>query len=184
MYQANVPSLASNDSIEVTDPRTILLAEFADGPAIRELMLDPAASEAELERVAAEGDEYFPTRAVAGATGVRLHRVIAPDHGVVTQFNAETDRTPLDFLNPNGAVLAVATPGETYTWCLVALGATSKDSTVAPVLGVRAATPEESAVLDEIYPGWLDACRRFDELAATQPTLDPKSVMPPPALPA
>lgn len=182
MYQANVPSLTASESVEVANPRTILLAEFADGPAIRELMLDPTASESELERVAAEGDEYFPTRAVAGAVGVRLHRVIAPDHSIVTQFNAEADRTPLDFLSPNGTVLAVATPGEVYTWRLVAIGVPSKDSAVAPVLGIRPATSEESVVLDELYPGWLNACRRFDEVEANQPTFDPKSVMPPPAL--
>lgn len=127
--------------------------------------------------------ESFPTKPVAAASGLRLHRVVAPDHSVVTQYDANRDCTPLDFLGETGAVVAVAQPGREYSWKLIQFGPASKDGNVAPILAMRPADEAETSALNEMYPGWLEAVRRFDEEAAAQTAVAPEPiVMPPPSL--
>lgn len=189
-YNPNVPELLVSGELEVPNIRAVFLAEFADGAPIREVLMDPAsAAPVEAEGDEAEGDgsgaalpeidaaaspadlleqESFPTKPVMTASGLRIHRVIAPDHSVVTQYDAGADRTPLDFLDVGGAVLASTRPGDPYTWQLMGLGKPSPDGTIVPVTGVRAADAAESAALDEMYPGWLEACRKFDAERAEQ----------------
>jgi hypothetical protein len=133
--------------------------------------------------------ESFATRPVASASGLRIHRVIAPDHSVVTQFDAELDRTPLDFLGDKGAVVTSARPGDPYTWQLIGLGGLSPDGNVAPITGTRPATADEAAALDEMYPGWLAACAKFDaeraaEIAAEAINAAAMPSLPPPSIPA
>ena len=190
-YAPNVPSLSVTEELQVQDIRTVMLAEFTPGAGVREVMLDPASAEAAEEispdEIAepTEADvlagEAFPTRPVAAAAGLRLHRVIAPDHKIVTQFDAALDKTPLDFLGETGAVVAVAQPGDVYSWKLIQLGSVSGDGNVAPIMAIREATPEEGTALDEMYPGWLSACRAFDA-AGNDYRATKAPNMPPPAL--
>lgn len=191
-YAPNVPSLSVTDDLHVDDIRAVMLAEFAAGAGVREVMLDPASAEApeEIEpgEIAEPTDadvlagEAFPTRPVAAASGLRLHRVVAPDHKIVTQFDAALDKTPLDFLGETGAVVAVAQPSDPlYFWKLVQLGSVSGDGNVAPIMAIRDATADEAAALSEMYPGWLEACRAFD-VAGSEHRAVKAPNMPPPAL--
>ncbi len=191
-YAPNVPSLSVTNDLHVEDIRTVMLAEFAASAGVREVMLDPtsAAAPEELEpgEIAEPTDadvlagEAFPTRPVAAASGLRLHRVVAPDHKVITQFDAALDKTPLDFLGETGAVVAVAQPAEPqYFWKLVQLGSVSGDGNVAPIMAIRDATSEEAEALNEMYPGWLKACHAFD-VAGTEYRNTKAPNMPPPAL--
>ncbi len=207
-YAPNVPSLSVTGELVVEDIRTVMLAEFASDVGVREILMDPssavvpevedrpveapmaktAISEAvagileETEQAAADPmlNEPFPTRPVAAASGIRLHRVIAPDHKIVTQFDAEKDMTPLDFLGEDGATVAVAQPGDVYSWKLIKLG--PANGNVAPILAMRAATGEESAALDEMYPGWLEACKRFDAAVVVESKPIDPALLPPPAI--
>ena len=205
-YAPNVPALSVTGDLVVEDMSAVMLAEFASDVGIREILMDPASAVAPevpdalplpplaksaiseaisdvmqpAEPVVEEGvdpllHEPFPTRPVAAASGVRLHRVIGPDHKVVTQFDAEKDMTPLDFLGEDGAVVAVTHPGPVYEWKLVKLG--PANGNVAAILAMRLATAEEGAVLDGMYPGWLEACKKFDEQNAVK-TFEPG--LPPP----
>ena len=209
-YAPNVPEMLVTDQLEVADIQTVFLAEFSDTAPIREVLMDPTSAEApDADEEAAAGEEpaeggadeapmtpeelmaqeSFATRPVASASGLRIHRIIAPDHTTVTQFDAELDRTPLDFLGDKGAIVASARPGEPYTWQLTGLGALSADGNVAPITGTRPATAEESAALDAMYPGWLAACSKFDaeraaEVAAEAISAASMPNLPPPSLPA
>ena len=202
-YAPNVPGMLVTDQLNVPDIQAVFLAEFSDTAPVREILMDPTSAEppeqggetgepesdeqpATPEELMAQ--ESFPTRAVATASGLRIHRIIAPDHTIITQFNAELDRTPLDFLGEKGAIVASARPGDPYSWQLTGLGALSQDGTVAPIVGVRPATAEESAALDRMYPGWLDACAKFDaekaaEEAAAALAAAALPNLPPPVLP-
>ena len=210
-YTPNVPEMLVTDQLDVPNIRDVFLAEFSDTAPIREVLMDPASAEppetegvpeASVEEVVEEAvdekpmtteelmaQESFATRPVASASGLRIHRVIAPDHSVVTQFDAELDRTPLDFLGDKGAVVASARPGDPYTWQLTGLGGLSPDGNVAPITGTRPATADEAAALDEMYPGWLAACAKFDaeraaEIAAEAINAAAMPSLPPPSIPA
>jgi hypothetical protein len=208
-YAPNVPALSVTGELVVEDIRAVLLAEFASDVGVREILMDPASavapeapdalpqpplaksaiseaigealqpSEQEAETADSMLHEPFPTRPVAAASGVRLHRVIGPDHKVVTQFDAEKDMTPLDFLGEDGAVVAVTHPGDVYSWKLIKLG--PANGNVAAILAMRIASDEESKALDEMYPGWLEACKKFDAQNAAAKDFDPG--LPPPVLP-
>ena len=194
-YSANVPSLSVTDQLNVEDIGAVFLAEFTPGEPVREILMDPSSAlppEVPQEELP-EGEELtpeqllasesFPTTPVASASGLRLHRVIGPDRQVVAQFDATADRCPLDFLGETGAVVAVAQPGREYSWKLIQFGPASKDGNVAPILAMRPADEAETAALNEMYPGWLEAVRRFDEEAAAQAASAPEPIiMPPPAM--
>jgi hypothetical protein len=206
-YTPNVPEMLVTDQLDVPNIRDVFLAEFSDTAPIREVLMDPTSAEppetedvpeAPVEAPVEEksmtteelmAQESFATRPVASASGLRIHRVIAPDHSVVTQFDAELDRTPLDFLGDKGAVVASARPGDPYTWQLIGLGGLSPDGNVAPITGTRPATADEAAALDEMYPGWLAACAKFDaeraaEIAAEAINAAAMPSLPPPSIPA
>jgi hypothetical protein len=169
------------------------LAEFAPGEPVREIMLDPSSAappEAPLEEAGEDvspeqllASESFPTTPVASASGVRLHRVISPARKVVAQFDANTDRCPLDFLGETGAVVAVAQPGDVYTWKLLHLGPMSEDGNVAAILAMRLANEAETERLNAMYPNWLEKCKEFDAQQAEADALTAgRPVMPPPQL--
>jgi hypothetical protein len=206
-YTPNVPEMLVTDQLDVPNIRDVFLVEFSDTAPIREVLMDPTSAEppetedvpeAAVEEAVDEkpmtteelmAQESFATRPVASASGLRIHRVIAPDHSVVTQFDAELDRTPLDFLGDKGAVVASARPGDPYTWQLIGLGGLSPDGNVAPITGTRPATADEAAALDEMYPGWLAACAKFDaeraaEIAAEAINAAAMPSLPPPSIPA
>lgn len=183
----NLPEILVTDEFEIPDIRAVLLAEF--GPAdLREILMDPTLVEgsdepSEDEAPNEEADaaiynEKFATTPVASAKGVRLHRVIGPDHEVVTQYDAITDSTPLDFIDGGGVVLASTRPGNPYGWQLTHVGQKSEDGTIAQILGVCVASDKESAILNEMYPGWLEACELFDE-AMLQDALPGIDIAPP-----
>lgn len=188
-YSPNVPAVTVSEDLQVSDIRKVLLAEFAGGAPVRELLMDLASAEPPEPPVEAGkaptpeqmlAMESFPTKPVSSASGLRLHRVLSPAHEVVTQFDANRDLTPLDFLAEAGAVVAVSQPGPVYSWKLVQLGRPSEDGNIAPILAMRAADETEAAALDEMYPGWLENCRRFDEQTAAAEATSP--TLPPPAL--
>ena len=202
-YTPNVPEMLVTDQLDVPNIRDVFLVEFSDTAPIREVLMDPTSAEPpETEDVPEEAvdekpmtteelmaQESFATRPVASASGLRIHRVIAPDHSVVTQFDAELDRTPLDFLGDKGAVVTTARPGDPYTWQLIGLGGLSPDGNVVPITGTRPATADEAAALDEMYPGWLAACAKFDaeraaEIAAEAINAAAMPSLPPPSIPA
>jgi hypothetical protein len=122
-----------------------------------------------------------PKKPMATASGLRLHSVHAPDGTVLARYDAEQDRTPLDFLKEGPRVVACARPGKTYSWQLVELGKPTPNGNLAPITGARPATTEEGKVLDEMYPGWLASCEKFDKEHA--PVEKPKSRVPAPILP-
>ena len=206
-YTPNVPEMLVTDQLDVPNIRDVFLVEFSDTAPIREVLMDPTSAEpsetedvpeAPVEEAVDEkpmtteelmAQESFATRPVASASGLRIHRVIAPDHSVVTQFDAELDRTPLDFLGDKGAVVTTARPGDPYTWQLIGLGGLSPDGNVVPITGTRPATADEAAALDEMYPGWLAACAKFDaeraaEIAAEAINAAAMPSLPPPSIPA
>ena len=85
--------------------------------------------------------------------------------------------------------MASARPGDPYTWQLTGLGGLSPDGNVAPITGTRPATADEAAALDEMYPGWLAACAKFDaeraaEIAAEAINAAAMPSLPPPSIPA
>ena len=202
-YTPNVPEMLVTDQLDVPNIRDVFLVEFSDTAPIREVLMDPTSAEPpETEDVPEApvdekpmtteelmAQESFATRPVASASGLRIHRVIAPDHSVVTQFDAELDRTPLDFLGDKGAVVTTARPGDPYTRQLIGLGGLSPDGNVVPITGTRPATADEAAALDETYPGWLAACAKFDaeraaEIAAEAINAAAMPSLPPPSIPA
>ena len=194
-YSANVPSLSVTEQLDVEDIEAVFLAEFTPGEPVREILMDPSSAlppEVPQEELP-EGEELtpeqllasesFPTTPVASASGLRLHRVIGPDRQVVAQFDATADRCPLDFLGETGAIVATTQPGTPYTWKLVQMGPASEDGNVAPILAMRAATEQETERLNEMYPGWLEACKKFDEQAAAEAdAVSDLPVMPAPKL--
>jgi hypothetical protein len=185
----SLPQITVTDKFDVPDVRAVLLAEFGPDVGVREIVAaeaDPAANEAEaapataLEEYdavleAAAGLEEFPeTVPVAQMSGVRLVRVLDSKvdgagnvlHDLVTAFDAGTGMTPLTFLLGGGAVLASTRPGETYAWQLVKVGQIPDESaTAVQIEGCRLATAEETVTLNEMYPGWLEACKKVDEAA-------------------
>ena len=158
MMQPNLPILTAG-SFADPDPREIFLAEFGPDCGVRELAMDPSTEVPDED----DSDVRFATKAVAQARGVRLHRVIGPDHAFVTGLDPETERTDLSFLKDRPVTyLASARPGPAeYGWQITAVGNPSGED-VAPVLGTRAATPVEAEALDGMYPGWREQCRAFD----------------------
>ena len=159
MTQPNLPAIVASDTFPDPDPREIFLAEFGPDCGIRELAMDPASEIAD----DVDGDIRFSTRAVAQAHGIRLHRVIDQNHELVTSLDPETERADISFLKARSITyLASACPGpDAYRWQITAMGVPQNDD-VAPVIGTRAATPEEAAALDAAYPHWLERCRDFD----------------------
>ena len=203
-YQPNTQTVLVSERVDVSDIRTVCLAEFGEGPPIREVLMDPTSSAEEKVRKAdrvcgkcanwessfhpgcpcpegkivhksAIGCENFsvhppgfkptdtPKNPLATASGLRLHSVHAPDGTVLASYDAESDRTSLDFLKDGSRIVASARPGKPYSWQIVELGMPSQDGSVAPITGTRLATAEESKILDEMYPGWLAACEKFDK---------------------
>jgi len=156
-YNPNTSNIVAGAELVVDDIRSVLLAEFADGAPIREVVFDSPAEEGETP------EEDQPVgKPLATATGVRLHRVVNSRHEVVTAYDAVKEKTPLDFLKEAGAVLASARPGAVYSWQLSAVRKVEDGSDVAMIEATRLATAEEAEVLNEMYPGWLEACRAFD----------------------
>lgn len=194
-YEPNVPSLSVTDQLVLDNINEVFLAEFSPNSGVREVLMDPTSAVAPDESPLSGEEssdesvkdilasESFPTRPVATAAGIRLHRVISPAREVVAQYDAERDMTPMDFLGESGAVVAVAQPGETYTWKLVQIGPTSSDGNVAPIIAMRPANASETAQLDEMYPGWLEACRKFDAEAQATSRSDESPGLPPPVFP-
>ena len=173
--EINLPTVRVTDQLEVADPGACLLAELADAAPVRHVIMGPDP----------EGDDG--PRALIHS--VRLHCVYAPSGATLTRYDFKADRTSLAFMSgyPGGAVLAVAQPGEPYTWLLIGLlpiPGGLDDATDLPVTGLRPASPAEAAILDRVYPGWLEACRAFDgrAAAARQAEGDPLLLPPPPPL--
>ena len=139
----NLPEIRVTDEFDIDDINEVLLGEFADTNSVEII-----------------GEETNP---VAVAKGLRLVRVYSPDREILTEYDANLDKTPLDFINgKEGVIIASARPGTVYTWQLVQMGAASADMSFAPITGVRLATDEESAILDAMYPEWLKLCHQFD----------------------
>jgi hypothetical protein len=139
----NLPEIRVTEEFGVDNINEVLLGEFADTSAVEII-----------------GEETNP---VAVAKGLRLVRVYSPNREILTEYDANLDKTPLDFIgDKEGIIIASARPGDTYTWQLVRMGKTSGDMTFAPITGVRLATAEESATLDTMYPEWLTLCQKFD----------------------
>lgn len=156
-YNPNTSAVTTTTDVVVDDISNVLLAEFADSAPIREVMFDAPAAEGEGSE---EGSEVG--RPIASATGVRLHRVVDKDYNTVTEYDSVLEKTPLTFLQEHGAILASTRPGPVYTWQLSAVRKVEEGSDIAMIEATRPATPEEAQALDAMYPGWLDACRKFD----------------------
>ena len=181
-YNPNAPKLEAKSDFSIPNIREVFLVEFAEGVPIRELLMSvedndavddvPTIDGVETEPVGEIAndpilDEKFPTRPIASASGVRLHRVISPDHKTVTVYNESTNRTPLDFLT-GPAFFATTNPGEVYGWTVIAVTGANPERTLTEIQGVRSATPDETDILNEMYPGWLESCRVFDAIAAEE----------------
>lgn len=163
-YNPNADQLTISNEVVVDDIHKVLLAEFAEGSPIREVLFDVE------ENPEDDQLEAIPTRPLMQAHGVRLHRVIRflgdGRHEVVTEYNPQQEVTSMEFLAEGGVVVATATPGPKYTWSLAALSKCNEDKRYSSVLGVRQATDEEAAELNLMYPNWLSASQKFDEAEA------------------
>jgi hypothetical protein len=145
-------------TLEVPDIELVLLAEFAEAPPMVEFV-EPEGNRK--ERRAAATQE--PKIRESHVRGVRLQRVIAPGWIVLAELNPMENKTPLGWAEGRGTLIfASARPGPTYAWQLLGARLAAEDTLLTT--GVRPATPEESAALDILYPGWLVACEEHDRL--------------------
>jgi len=172
----NLPTVCVSPYLDVPNPAACLLAEFSDAAPVRHVLFDPATVSGSRHdrRKKAKLAEKAAAQGLAAVHSLRLHKVYSPAGELLTSYDPEADRTPLTFMAsfPEGAVLAVAQPGEPYTWRLMGLDPLPESGTDAPglpITGSRPATLEEASVLDATYPNWLKACQEMDErLAAEQ----------------
>jgi hypothetical protein len=156
----NLPLLKSSGCMDSSQIKglPLYLVEYSNAPHVTTILPSPT-----------DADEEAP-QGIMEVRGLRLHCVYNTDCQIVTQYDANEDKTPLAFLTDiPEAIFASARPTDTgkYQWqlSLVRGGEAAKEGLIM-MIGTRLVDADEEAALDRTFINWREFCKAFDEKLA------------------